>query len=151
MVDVAMGAAVADDDAISTVVPPSSTKDKGAYIGVSVAFEEACVRGKLSPPLCHRCLHHHRTLPPLPPPPPRCRCHTATAAAKLPPPPRRRQAATSKLLPPPLSRCRCRPAAIATAVALPLQPNCCCRRHHRAELAPQRFRRCSRRQATASC
>ena len=37
--------AVADDDAISTVVPPSSTKDEGAYVGVSVAFEGACVGG----------------------------------------------------------------------------------------------------------
>jgi hypothetical protein len=73
MVDVATGAAVADDDAISTVVPPSSTKDEGAYVGLSVAFEGACVGGKLSPPPCHRRLHHRRTLPPLPPPPPRCR------------------------------------------------------------------------------
>jgi hypothetical protein len=98
----------------------------------------------------YRRLHHRRTLPPLPPPPPRCHRHTATAAAKLPPPPCRRQAATSKLpppLPPPPLRCRCHPATIATAVALTRQPSCCCRRHHRAELAPQRFRR---RQATAS-
>ncbi len=38
MVDVAKGAAVADDDAISTVVPPYSTKREGVYVGVSVAF-----------------------------------------------------------------------------------------------------------------
>ena len=44
---------------------------------------------------------------------------------------------------------RCCPAAIATAVALPLQPSCCCLRHLRAELAPQRFR-CHRRQATTT-
>ncbi len=44
-VDVATGAAVANNNAISTLVPPSSTKDKGAYIGVLVAFEGACVGG----------------------------------------------------------------------------------------------------------
>ena len=41
----------------------------------------------------------------------------------------------------------------ATALAaLPLQPSCCCCSHHRAELAPQRFRHCRRRrgQATAT-
>ena len=37
--DVATGAAVANNDAIGTVVPPSSTKDKGAYVGVLVAFK----------------------------------------------------------------------------------------------------------------
>jgi hypothetical protein len=44
-VDVTTGTAVAADNnnAISTVVPPSSTKDEGAYVGVSVAFEGACV------------------------------------------------------------------------------------------------------------
>jgi hypothetical protein len=42
MVDVATGAAVADDDAISTVVPPSSTKDEGAYVGTSAEFEVPC-------------------------------------------------------------------------------------------------------------
>ena len=40
-----MGAAVANDDAISTIVPPSLTKDEGAHVGVSVAFEGVCVRG----------------------------------------------------------------------------------------------------------
>ncbi len=40
-----MGTAVANDDAISTVVPPSLAKDKGAYGGVSVAFEGTCVGG----------------------------------------------------------------------------------------------------------
>ncbi len=35
-VDVAKGTAVADDDAVGTIVPPSSTKDEGAYVGVSV-------------------------------------------------------------------------------------------------------------------
>ena len=38
-----MGATVVDDAAISTVVPPSWTKDKGAYIGVPVAFKGKCV------------------------------------------------------------------------------------------------------------
>ncbi len=44
-VDVAMGGAVAadKDDAIGAVVPPSSTKDEGAYVGPSVAFKGACV------------------------------------------------------------------------------------------------------------
>ncbi len=42
---VSTGAAVAaeDDDAKCAVVPPSSTKDKDAYVGASVAFEGACV------------------------------------------------------------------------------------------------------------
>ena len=30
-------------NAIGTVVPPSSTKDEGTYVGVLVAFEGACV------------------------------------------------------------------------------------------------------------
>ncbi len=47
--DVATGAAVADDNADSTVVPPSLVKDEGAYVGVLVAFEGVCVGG-------HRCL-----------------------------------------------------------------------------------------------
>ncbi len=44
-VDVATGTAVAanDDDAVGALIPPSSTKDRGAYIGASVAFEGACV------------------------------------------------------------------------------------------------------------
>ncbi len=43
--DIAAGNAVAADnnDAVDAVVPPSSTKDKDAYIGASVAFEGACV------------------------------------------------------------------------------------------------------------
>jgi hypothetical protein len=45
-VDAATGAAIADDDPISTVVPPSLTKDKGAYVDVLVAFEGACVGGR---------------------------------------------------------------------------------------------------------
>ena len=44
--DVATGAAVADDNAISTVISPSLTKDKGVYVGVLVAFEGACVGGR---------------------------------------------------------------------------------------------------------
>ena len=72
-VDVSTGAAVADDDAVSTVVPPSSTKDEGAYVGVSVAFEGVCVGGR-------RCfvdcclLPPHPMLYPLPPPPGRHCC-----------------------------------------------------------------------------
>ncbi len=67
-VDVSTGALVAanNDDAVGTVVPPSSTKDEDAYVGASVAFEGACVgtfvdsAGKsaaasaLLPPRCHR-------------------------------------------------------------------------------------------------
>jgi hypothetical protein len=45
-VDVSTGAAVADNDTVSTVVPPSSTKDEGAYVGVSVAFEGVCIGGR---------------------------------------------------------------------------------------------------------
>ncbi len=43
-VDVATGAtiATANDDAIGAVVPLSSTKDKDAYVGMSVAFEGVC-------------------------------------------------------------------------------------------------------------
>jgi hypothetical protein len=42
-VDVATGATVAanEDDAVGAVVPPSSTKDEGAYVGALVAFEGA--------------------------------------------------------------------------------------------------------------
>ena len=43
MVDIATGAAVANDDTVSTVVPLSLTKDEGACVDVSVVFEGACV------------------------------------------------------------------------------------------------------------
>ena len=44
-VDLSMGAAVAPDkdNAVSAVVPLSSTNDKAAYVGASVAFEGVCV------------------------------------------------------------------------------------------------------------
>ena len=44
-VDVSTGAAVAadNDDAAGAVVPPSSTNDKDAYVGASVAFKGMCV------------------------------------------------------------------------------------------------------------
>ncbi len=44
-VDIAAGDAVAadNDNAVDAVVPPSSTKDKDAYVGASVAFEGVCV------------------------------------------------------------------------------------------------------------
>jgi hypothetical protein len=44
-VDVATGAAVAanDNNAVGAVVPPSSTKDKDAYLSALAAFEGACV------------------------------------------------------------------------------------------------------------
>ena len=68
-VDVSTGATVAadDDNAISTVIPPSSTKDKEAYVGASVAFQGACLGAftdsagdsaaafALLPLHCHRC------------------------------------------------------------------------------------------------
>ena len=40
-----MGDAIAanDDDDVNAVVPPSSTKDKDAYVSASVTFEGACV------------------------------------------------------------------------------------------------------------
>ena len=43
-VDVALGATVAaiDDDADGTVVPPSSTKDEGEYVGELVEIKAAC-------------------------------------------------------------------------------------------------------------
>ncbi len=43
--DVAKDTAVAanDNNAVGTVVPLSSTKDKDVYVGLSVAFEGACV------------------------------------------------------------------------------------------------------------
>ena len=67
-VDVSTGTAVAanDDDAISAVNPPSSTKDKDAYVGALVAFEGVCVgafvdgagesaaASALLPPCCRR-------------------------------------------------------------------------------------------------
>ncbi len=92
--DVATGAAVADDEAVSTVIPPSSTKDEGAYVGVSVAFEGACVGGRGR----HRCLHGCRAavavavavaLPLSSPPPLRCRAKAPAAAALTPPLPLR--------------------------------------------------------------
>ena len=35
--------AVANDGAFGVVVPPSLTKDEGAYVGASVAFDGACI------------------------------------------------------------------------------------------------------------
>ncbi len=37
-----MTVAANDDDTDGTVVPPSSTEDEGAYVGVSVEFKVAC-------------------------------------------------------------------------------------------------------------
>ncbi len=84
-VDVASGAAVADDDAVSTVVPPSSTKDEGAYVGVSVAFEGACVGGRGR----HRCLRGCRAAVAIALPLPSPRHPRRYAAALMPPPPPR--------------------------------------------------------------
>ncbi len=67
-VDVATGTAVAaaNDDDVSAVVTPASTKDKGAYVGASVAFEgafvsafadgagESAAASVLLPPRCRR-------------------------------------------------------------------------------------------------
>ena len=105
--DVATGDAVAadDDNAVVAVVPPSSTKDKGAYVGALVAIEGACVSAftdgagesaaasVLLPPRCRqravrrrrasRCRHR------------RLRCRRRRAAAKLPPTSRCHAAATA--------------------------------------------------------
>jgi hypothetical protein len=42
-VDVTTGATVADNAAISTVVPPSWTKVKGVCVGVLVVFKDKCI------------------------------------------------------------------------------------------------------------
>jgi len=58
-----------DDDAVDAVVPLSSTKDKDAYVGESVAFERCshCAAAErvggvraLLPPCCRRCAVRHR-------------------------------------------------------------------------------------------
>ena len=67
-VDVPTGATVTvnDGNAVGAVVPPSLTKDEGAYVGASVAFQGACISAfadgagesaaasVLLPPPCHR-------------------------------------------------------------------------------------------------
>ena len=85
--DVATGAAVADDDAVSTVVLPSSTKDKGAYVGVLVAFEGACVGGRGR----HCCLRG-------------CRAAVAVAVALPLPSPHHPRRYAAALMPPPPPR-----------------------------------------------
>ena len=77
MVDVSKGTAVAadNDDAISAVVPPSSTNDEDAYVCALVAFNSVCVSAfadsasesatpsaLLPPQCCHRAVHHRRAL-----------------------------------------------------------------------------------------
>ncbi len=73
-VDVATGPTVAanNDNAAGSVVPLSSTKDKGTYVDVLVAFEGACVSAfadgagesaaasVLLPPRCRRRAVRHR-------------------------------------------------------------------------------------------
>ena len=79
--DVATGAVFADDDAVNTVVPLSLTKDEGAYVGVSVAFEGVCVGG-------HRCFVDcclpllQPTLYSLPLPPGRHCCQSPSSPAR---------------------------------------------------------------------
>ncbi len=124
LVDVVTGAPVADDDAISTIVPPSPIKREGAYVGVLVAFEGACVGGQgwrgrlplsppprfpdvaklpLSPQSCCRQRHHRRrAVASLSPPQTSCSQCLPAAAAKLLPP-----------LPPP---CRTSAAALPVGV-----------------------------------
>ncbi len=85
--DDATGDAVAGDDAVSTVVPPSSTKDEGAYVGVPVAFEGTCVRGRGR----HRCLRG-------------CRAAVAVAVALPLPSPRQPRRYAAALMPPPPPR-----------------------------------------------
>ena len=79
--DVATGAAVANNDAGSTVVPPSSTKDEGAYVSVLVAFEGVCVGGRRCFVDC--CLPPPQpTLYPLPPPPGRHCCRLPSSPVR---------------------------------------------------------------------
>ncbi len=110
-VDILAGNAVAanENDAVDAVVPPSSTKDEDAYVGASVALEDACFSpfadGAAAADVALSRCHHRRSLhaaatalPPLrcaplrrfklPPPPltPPC-CHQRRAIA-LPPPPK---------------------------------------------------------------
>jgi hypothetical protein len=96
-VDIAACGAVAADnnDAVDAVVPPSSTKEEEAYVGVSVAFEgtfvgafadgadESAAASVLLPPRCRRCtvprhcaLRRHHC---------RWRCRRRRTVAKLPP------------------------------------------------------------------
>ena len=57
-------AAAANDDAVSTVVPPSLTKDEGAYVGVSVSL-----KARASEESCRRHHYHHRRAVAQPSPP----------------------------------------------------------------------------------
>ena len=103
-VDVSTGAAVAANnvDAVGTVVPLSSTNDKEAYVGVSVAFEGVCIGAFANG--AGESAAASALLPPRPPlrcaPPPRFALPQLPLT--LPPPPRHRQAATNVAL----SRCR---------------------------------------------
>ncbi len=136
VVDVAMGAAVAVDnkDTVSAVVPPSSTKDEGAYVGASVAFQGACVSAfadgagesaaasVLLPPRCHQRAARRRRAS-------RCRHRRQAAAAATPPP-------TAKL--PPTSHCH---AAATAAASSMLQSRCRHRAVRRRHASRYRHRR----------
>ncbi len=79
--DVATGAAVANDDTVSTVVPPSLTKDEGAYVDVLMAFEGMCIGGRRCFVDC--CLPPPQpTLYPLLPPPGRHCCRLPSSPAR---------------------------------------------------------------------
>ncbi len=109
-VDVAKGAAITanDDNAVGTVVPPSSTKDEDAYVGGSVAFEGACV-GAFADGAGESATAS--VLLPLRRPPSRC---TPPPSVALPPPP------LTLPLPPPH-----RQAAAVTLPPLPHHLHCC--------------------------
>ena len=103
VVDITAGDAVAADnnDAVNAVVPPSSTKDEGAYVGASVAFEvvhvSAFADGAAAADAALLRCRHHRSL---------CAAVTALPLSHCAPPP------CFALLPPPLTPpcCRRRPA-----------------------------------------
>ena len=84
-VDVSTGAAVAaaDNDAVSAVVPPSSTNDEDAYGGALVAFEGVCVSafadGAAAADVALSCCRHYRSL---------CVAATALPPSRCAPPPR---------------------------------------------------------------
>ena len=75
-VDIAASDAVAayNDDAVDAVVPPSSTKDKDAYFGASVAIEGVCIGAFADGAAA-------TDFALLPPPQPPCCCHCDAAVA----------------------------------------------------------------------
>ncbi len=103
-----------DDDAVDAVVSPSSTKDKDAYIGASVAFEGACVDAftdgaAAANVVLLRC----------------CHCRSICAAATALPPLRCALPPRFTLLPPPLTLPCCRRRRDVALPPPPKHPRCC--------------------------